>query len=102
VRTADGKEEIMNVCESAWRYTQNNQNCFGQHGAYLPTEEIVSMLQDQDALLLLMFLKAKNGPWNTFMVANGLSAVFHWRRAGCCRPQKANRDGLPRCRPTSW
>jgi hypothetical protein len=73
------KEEVMSVCESAWRYTQNNQNRFGQHGAYLPTDEIVSMLQDQDALLLLMFLKAKHGPWNTFMVANGLSAVFHWR-----------------------
>jgi len=69
----------MSVCESAWRYTENNQNRFGQHGAYFPTDEIVSFLQDQDALILLAFLRAKQGPWNTFMVANGLSKVFHWR-----------------------
>jgi len=70
----------MSVCESAWRYTENNQNRFGQHGAYFPTDEIVSFLQDQDALILLVFLRAKQGPWNTFMVANGLTEVLHWDR----------------------
>jgi Bifunctional DNA primase/polymerase, N-terminal/Primase C terminal 1 (PriCT-1) len=74
------KEEVMSVCESAWRYTQNNQNRFGQHGAYFPTDEVVSMLRDQDALVLLAFLRAKQGPWSTFMVANGLTEVLGWRR----------------------
>jgi hypothetical protein len=74
------KEEVMTICDSAWVYTQNNQNRFGQHGAYFPTDEVVSMLQDQDAFLLLAFLRAKQGPWNTFMIANGLTEVLHWRR----------------------
>ena len=74
------KEEIMSVCESAWRYTQNNQNRFCQHGAYFPTDEVVSMLRDQDAFFLLAFLRAKQGPWSTFMVANGLTDVLGWHR----------------------
>src|SRR5262249_43739466 len=73
------KEEVMSICESAWKYTENNQNRFGQHGAYFPTDEIVSMLRDQDAFILLAFLRGKQGPWNTFTVANGLSKVLHWR-----------------------
>jgi hypothetical protein len=74
------KEEVMTICDSAWAYTQNNQNRFGQHGAYFPTDEVVSMLQDHDAFMLLAFLRAKQGPWNTFMVANGLTEVLHWTR----------------------
>jgi hypothetical protein len=74
------KEEIMSLCDSAWKYTLNNQNRFGQHGAYFPTDEVVSMLHDQDAFVLLAFLRAKQGPWNTFMVANGLTEVLHWQR----------------------
>jgi Bifunctional DNA primase/polymerase, N-terminal/Primase C terminal 1 (PriCT-1) len=74
------REEVMTLCESAWRYTEANQNRFGQHGAYLSADEVVSMLQDQDALVLLMFLKAKQGPWNTFMVSNGLTEVLPWTR----------------------
>jgi Bifunctional DNA primase/polymerase, N-terminal/Primase C terminal 1 (PriCT-1) len=74
------KEEVMTICDSAWAYTQNNQNRFGQHGAYFPTDEVVSMLRDQDAFVLLAFLRAKQGPWNTFMVANGLTEVLHWTR----------------------
>src|SRR5262249_19508090 len=70
----------MTICESAWKYTENNQNRFGQHGAYFPTDEVVSMLQDQDAFMLLAFLRAKQGPWSTFMVANGLDQVFGWHR----------------------
>jgi hypothetical protein len=74
------EREIMTICESAWKYTENNQNRFGQHGAYFPTDEVVSMLQDQDAFMLLAFLRAKQGPWSTFMVANGLDQVFGWHR----------------------
>jgi hypothetical protein len=38
------------------------------------------MLWDQDAFVLLAFLRAKQGPWATFMVANGLTEVLHWQR----------------------
>jgi hypothetical protein len=74
------KEKVMTICDSAWKYTQNNENRFGQHGAYFPTDEVVSMLHDQDAFFLLAFLRAKQGPWNTFMVANGLTEVLGWDR----------------------
>jgi hypothetical protein len=74
------RDEVMSICESAWQYTANNQNRFGQHGAYFPTEEVVSMVQDQDAFFLLAFLRAQQGPWSTFMVANGLTEVLSWRR----------------------
>ena len=70
----------MSLCESAWKYTENNQNRFGQHGAYFPTEEVVSMLQDQDAFFLLAFLRAHQGPWSTFMVANGIGERLGWYR----------------------
>jgi Bifunctional DNA primase/polymerase, N-terminal/Primase C terminal 1 (PriCT-1) len=56
-----GQEELMTICESAWRYTANNQNRFGQHGAYFATDEVVSMRFDQDAFFLLAFLRAHQG-----------------------------------------
>ena len=35
---------------------------------------------NQDAALLLMFLRANQGPDATFMCANGLAETFCWRR----------------------
>jgi hypothetical protein len=75
-----GEDEIMSICDSAWKYTENNQNRFGQHGAYFPTDEVVSLLQDQDAFFLLAFLRAHQGPWATFMVANGIGDPLDWTR----------------------
>jgi hypothetical protein len=74
------KEEIMTICQSARDYTETNRNWFGQHGAYFPTEEVVSMVQDQDAFFLLAFLRAHQGPWATFMVANGIGERLDWDR----------------------
>ena len=37
------------------------------------------MLQDQDAFILLAFLRAQQGSWSTFMIANGLTVVLRWR-----------------------
>jgi hypothetical protein len=49
------------------------QNRFGQTGAALTTVEVNNLVAEPDVLLLLMFLKANNGPASEFMVANGLS-----------------------------
>jgi hypothetical protein len=38
------------------------------------------MLDHSDALALLAFLKAHNGPWSTFMCTNGLADQFEWTR----------------------
>jgi hypothetical protein len=45
------------------------------------TAEVASMLrdqQDQDAFVLLAFLRIHNGPLLTFMCANGLTETFGW------------------------
>jgi hypothetical protein len=35
---------------------------------------------DQDGMVLLAFLRANNGPWASFMCANGLVETFGWTR----------------------
>jgi hypothetical protein len=75
------EEEILSAANSAWGYTERGDNRFGQHGCYFRTDEIAAMmLDDQDAFILLAFLKAHHGPWNTFMCANGLARDLGWRR----------------------
>ena len=71
-------EEVMKVANSAWDYTERGQNWFGQHGAYFPVGEVTSMLGEQDAFILLAFLRANNGPWATFMCTNTLAEKFNW------------------------
>jgi Bifunctional DNA primase/polymerase, N-terminal/Primase C terminal 1 (PriCT-1) len=45
--------EVMTIAQSAWGYTQQGQNRFGQHGAWFPMEEVACMLHDEDAFILL-------------------------------------------------
>jgi hypothetical protein len=72
-------EEVVKTAKSAWNYTERGENRFGQTGAWLPTAEVNSMIgTNQDVLLLLMFLRANNGPQRTFMVANGLAKILKW------------------------
>lgn len=72
--------EVMKAAQSAWGYTERGQNRFGQHGAYFPIEEVMTMIDDQDAFMLLAFLRAHQGPLATFMCANGLTETFRWDR----------------------
>jgi hypothetical protein len=70
--------EVIKVANSAWRYTEQGKNRFGQHGVWCPIEEVTNLLHDQDALILLTFLRAHNGPHRQFMIANGLTETFDW------------------------
>lgn len=70
--------EVMTVAHSAWGYTQRGQNRMGQHGAYFPIAEVAAMLRNQDAFMLLAFLRAYNGPWATFVCTNTLTEKFDW------------------------
>jgi hypothetical protein len=72
--------EVTNTAASAWGYTCQGLNRFGQHGVYLASEEIAAMIRDQDAFILLMFLRAHNGPHALFMCANTLTEKFSWTR----------------------
>jgi hypothetical protein len=72
--------EVTTVASNAWGYEQRGQNRFGKHGAWFPLDEVKRMIDDQDAFLLLAFLRAHQGPDATFMCANGLAETFGWRR----------------------
>jgi hypothetical protein len=72
--------EVIGITKKAWAKQQAGQNRFGQHGAYFDSIEVLGMLQDQDAFILLAFLRSQQGPWSTFMVANGLMEKFGWPR----------------------
>jgi hypothetical protein len=51
-----------------------------QHGAWFPLDEVIRLVDDQDAFFLLAFLRANQGPNATFMCANGLTEKFGWTR----------------------
>jgi hypothetical protein len=73
--------EVMKVATNAWGYEQRGENRFGKHGAWFPLDEVKRMIEgNQDAALLLMFLRANQGPDTTFMCANGLADTFGWHR----------------------
>jgi hypothetical protein len=68
------------IAWSAWDYTERGENRFGEHGAWFPVEEVVRLLKEQDAMILLAFLRAKNGPSAIFMCTNTLAATLKRRR----------------------
>jgi Bifunctional DNA primase/polymerase, N-terminal/Primase C terminal 1 (PriCT-1) len=81
--------EVISAAQSAWSYTERGENRFGQHGAWFPLDEVRKFLSenedakkslDQDAALLLMFMRAHQGPDATFMCANGLAEKLGWNR----------------------
>ena len=70
----------MKTTASAWGYEQRGDNRFGQHGAYFPIEEVIGLCANPDAFTLLAYLRANNGPWSNFWIANGLAETFGWGR----------------------
>jgi hypothetical protein len=77
------EDETVKTATSAWGYEQSGQNRFGQFGAWLPAETIEGLIRsrDHDALSLLAYLRANNGPWADFWIADGLAAKFGWGRS---------------------
>jgi hypothetical protein len=74
-------EEVIGVARQVWRYTEAGQNRFGQRGAWFPAEEANELIRtDQDAFVLLGFLRSNQMPDATFMIANGLAGTLDWRR----------------------
>ena len=72
--------EVMSVATNAWGYEQRGENRFGKHGAWFPLDEVARMIDNQDAFVLLAFLRAHQGPDALFMCANGLAETFGWTR----------------------
>ena len=73
-------QEVSAVVNSVWRMTTGGRNWFGQHGAFMGLCEVNNMVGggDQDAFLLLAFLRAHQGPWAMFWIANGLTDKLGW------------------------
>ena len=71
-------KDIMIIAQSAWDYTQSGRNRFGQHGAWIPVEDVASMMTDPDALALFAYLKVNEGPWARFMILNSMAEKFGW------------------------
>jgi len=73
-------EEVNHVVGRIWKYTTEGHNYFDRHGAFMDDYEVDAMIDgDQDALLLLAYLRVHNGALAKFMITNGLHETFHWR-----------------------
>jgi Bifunctional DNA primase/polymerase, N-terminal len=73
--------EIIKIAGNAWKYQIEGRNRFGRHGVWFPTDEAIDLIvHHPDEYRLLSFLRAKNHPNSTFMIADGLSETFSWRR----------------------
>jgi Bifunctional DNA primase/polymerase, N-terminal/Primase C terminal 1 (PriCT-1) len=86
-------EEVNKLVNSVWRMTLAGRNQIGQHVVVLRQHDVLSLIDDgdQDALVLLSFLHAHNGPAApAFWIANGLADTLGWTR----RRLSAARKGL--------
>jgi hypothetical protein len=74
-----GDEEVVRIARSAWGYTERGENWFGTPGVRFSADEANSLIKsNQDAFVLLSFLRANDGPSRVFMIANGLAQVLGW------------------------
>jgi hypothetical protein len=85
--------EVVKVAESVWKMQCEGRNRFGQHGAWFTTNQTNRLIDyDQDAALLVWFLKANQGPDSIFMVANGLAEKFGWTVKRLANARKLARE----------
>src|SRR5262249_46717566 len=73
------ESEVSTIVDNVWRMTEQGRNHISQHGVWVNIAEVETMVgQDQDALVLLTYLRAHNGPWGDFWVSNALTETFGW------------------------
>ena len=77
--------EVMSVATNAWGYESAARTALVKHGAWFPLDEVARMIDNQDAFVLLAFLRAHQGPDALFMCANGLAETFGWNEKAPCR-----------------
>ena len=99
-------EEATKVADSAWRMTIAGRNRIGAHAFVMCQHEAISLIEhgDQDALVLLNFLRATHGPLAPpFFITNTLASTFGWtiKRLSKARSRLVERGILRRIRP-AW
>ena len=78
-------EEVNTVVGNVWQYTVDGENRIGLRSAIMPVDDIDALIgggqRDQDALMLLSFLRGHQGPSAEFWITNSLhDEKFGWRR----------------------
>ena len=75
------ENEVSTIVGNVWGMTQLGRNHIGQHGVWMNVAEVETMVgqrRDQDAFMLLAYLRTRNGPWDDFWVANAMANTFDW------------------------
>jgi hypothetical protein len=71
--------EVMQTVDSVWGLTLEGRNYIGRPGAFVDVCDVDRMIgNDQDALMLLMWLRSRQRPQAEFMCANGLGKRLGW------------------------
>ena len=72
-------KEVSQIVDSVWGMTLDGRNFIGRPGAFVDITDMDRMIvDDQDALILLMFLRGHQSPRATFMCSNGLAKRLGW------------------------
>jgi hypothetical protein len=89
-------KEVNQIVDSVWGMTLDGRNFIGRPGAFMDITDVDRMIaDDQDALLLLLFLRGHQSPRATFMCANGLGRRLGWGRGPSREStQTPNRAGI--------
>ena len=74
-------EEVNNIVGQVWQYTVEGHNYIRQRGAFMQDHEVDALIdrRNQDAFLLLAYLRVHQGPSAEFMITNSLNETFCWR-----------------------
>jgi hypothetical protein len=99
-------EEATKIVDSVWRMTIAGRNHIGAHPFVMRQHEAISLIKhgDQDALVLLNFLRAHHSPLAApFWVADTLASTFGWtvKRLAKARSRLVELHYLRRTRP-AW
>jgi hypothetical protein len=71
---------VVGVARSVALMTAQGRNRFGQHGVFLPVQDVDRLVGDPYLLALLSWTRAHNGPESQFMIADGLAELLNWPR----------------------
>jgi hypothetical protein len=82
--------EVNKVVGSVWNMTVEGRNFIGRPGAFIDTPDYERLLTvNQDALVLLLFLRLHQGIDATFWCTNSLAETFGWRRQRLAEARRA-------------
>lgn len=71
--------EVQKVTANVWNMTLEGRNYIGRPGVFVDMCDVDRLFAvDQDAFLLLSYLRARNSPRSTFMATNGLAEPLGW------------------------